>query len=171
MIIEYIRTLYDYNTWANKHILDTAAQLGAERFVAKVGASFDSARDTLVHIMSSQWLWLSRWHGSSPRAVLSPADFPDLAVIRARWEPIEDDTRAFVGGLADAELGRVIEYVTTAGEPKAFPLWQLMAHQVNHATQHRSEVAVMLTQFGHSPGGLDFLRFLDLRKKTPGKGR
>jgi uncharacterized damage-inducible protein DinB len=38
-----------------------------------------------------------------------------------------------------------------------------MIHQVNHATQHRSEVAVLLTQCDHSPGWLDFLHFIDLR--------
>jgi uncharacterized damage-inducible protein DinB len=36
-----------------------------------------------------------------------------------------------------------------------------MVHQVNHATQHRSEAAVMPTQFGYSPGWLDFLYFID----------
>ena len=38
-----------------------------------------------------------------------------------------------------------------------------MLHQVNHATQHRSEAAVMLTHAGHSPGWLDFLYYIDLK--------
>ena len=43
----------------------------------------------------------------------------------------------------------------------AYPLWQQMTHQVNHATQHRSEAAVLLTRHGRSPGGLDLLFFVD----------
>ncbi|MGH2593772.1 MAG: DinB family protein, partial [Anaerolineae bacterium] len=166
MITDYIRTLYDYNAWANERILDTVAHLTPDQFTAKAGASFDSVRDTLVHTMSAQWLWLSRWQRISPKAMLSPVEFPDLPAIRARWAQIEHDTRSFVAGLDESALGRVIEYVNTAGEPNAYPLWQMMVHQVNHATQHRSEVAMILTQFGHSPGWLDFLWYLDLLNKT-----
>jgi uncharacterized damage-inducible protein DinB len=35
-----------------------------------------------------------------------------------------------------------------------------MLHQANHATQHRSEVAMVLTEFGYSPDWLDFIRYL-----------
>lgn len=164
MLTEFIRTLYDYNAWANRRILDTSARLAPEQFLAKVGASFDSVRDTLVHIMAAQWIWLSRWQGASPRALLPPEHFPDLEAIQARWDQIEGDTQAFISGLDDARLTQVIAYTNTRGEPFAHPLWQLMAHQVNHATQHRSEVAVMLTQFSHSPGALDLLVYFDLRK-------
>src|SRR5437773_2660376 len=58
--------------------------------------------------------------------------------------------------------GRILEYTNMQGERWAYPLWQQMIHQVNHATQHRSEAAVMLTKLGHSPGWLDLLYFVDL---------
>jgi uncharacterized damage-inducible protein DinB len=56
----------------------------------------------------------------------------------------------------------VIEYINTQGEVWSYPLWQQLINQVNHATQHRSEVAVILTECGHSPGDLDFLVYQNL---------
>lgn len=168
MITEVVRSLYRYNTWANARVLDTAARLTPEQLVAPGGASFDSVRDTLVHTMGAQWLYLERWNGRSPRAMPDAQQFPDLAAIRTRWDAIERDTETFLAVLDDARLARVIEYVNTKGERWAYPLWQQMIHQVNHATQHRSEAAVMLTGHGCSPGWLDLLYFVDLENaKTP----
>ena len=163
MMSEMIGTLYRYNAWANARILDMAAQLSPEQFLAARGASFDSVRDTLAHTMGAQWLYLERWQGRSPRAMPDPQECPDLAAVRARWNRIERDTQAFVAGLDDARLAQIVEYTNTEGQPWAYPLWQQMIHQVNHATQHRSEAAVMLTQFGFSPGWLDFLYFIDVK--------
>jgi uncharacterized damage-inducible protein DinB len=165
-MIDYISTLYDYNGWANQRVLDTVAQLAPDGHWEKLGASFETIHETLVHTMSAQWMWLSRWQGVSPKGMFNPADFQDLAAIQARWVEIEQETRAFVRSLDEAALGQVIEYTTTQGRPKAFPLWQLMVHQVNHATQHRSEIAAMLTQLNHSPGGLDLILYLDLQKNS-----
>jgi len=105
--------------------------------------------------------YLERWQGRSPRALPAAPDFADLDAIRARWERIERDTHAFVAGLTDDALARVLEYTNMQGERWAYPLWQQMLHQVNHATQHRSEAAMMLTRLGHSPGWLDLLYFVD----------
>lgn len=166
MITSVIRELYEYNAWANARILETAAALSPEQLIAPGGASFDSVRDTLVHTMGAQWLYLERWHGRAPRALPEPAGFPDLGALRARWDAIERDTQAFVEGLDDARLGADFSYVNARGETWTYPLWQQMIHQVNHATQHRSEAAVLLTKMGHSPGWLDLLYFVDLRNAT-----
>ncbi|HLL50859.1 MAG TPA: DinB family protein, partial [Thermomicrobiales bacterium] len=55
----------------------------------------------------------------------------------------------------------VVAYVNFQGETWTYPLWQQLLHQVNHATQHRSEAALLLTRLGQSPGMLDFLYFFD----------
>jgi uncharacterized damage-inducible protein DinB len=159
---EVIRSLYRYNDWANQRILEASARLTPAQLREGGGASFDSIRDTLLHTMGAQWLYLERWHGRSPRALPAGADFPDLAAIRTRWDRIERDTQAFVAAVTDADLTRVVEYTNTKGERWAYPLWQQMIHQVNHSTQHRSEAAVMLTKLGCSPGLLDLLYFVDL---------
>lgn len=163
MLAEMIRTMYDYSAWANERILDAAERLGAPQYRADEGASFSSIHDTLVHVMGAQWLYLERWQGRSPRAMPEAADFGDLAALRARWREIERDTQHVLAGLSDDDLGRVVAYVNTEGETWAYPLWQQMLHQVNHATQHRSEVATVLTRFGHSPGLLDLLYYLDVK--------
>jgi uncharacterized damage-inducible protein DinB len=163
VIIELIRSLYAYSAWANGRILDTAAGLDHAHFVAATGPAGESIRDTLAHTLGAQWLYLERWQGRSPRSMPAPGDFPDLAAVRARWEEIERATAAFVAGLTEARLAEVVAYTNFQGERWAYSLWQQMTHQVNHATQHRSEAALMLTQAGHSPGWLDLLYFVDLQ--------
>ena len=162
MITEVIRSLYRYSAWANARILEAAAGLDHHQFLAGAGASGESIRDTLVHTFGAQWLYLERWQGRSPRSMPAPPEFPDLASVRERWNEIERATTLFVAGLTDARIAAVVEYTNFEGERWAYPLWQQMVHQVNHATQHRSEAAVMLTQAGHSPGWLDYLYWVDV---------
>jgi uncharacterized damage-inducible protein DinB len=47
-------------------------------------------------------------------------------------------------------------------------LGHLMAHVVNHGTQHRSEAAAILTGLGRSPGDLDLSLFLTERGLASG---
>ena len=163
MIAAAIRTLYDYNAWANARILEASGRVSREQLVQTRGANSESLRGTLVHTMAAQWLYLERWQGRSPRAMPQAADFADLPAITARWAAIERTTHAFVAGLGDADVARVVEYTNFQDERWAYPLWQQMMHQVNHATQHRSEAAVILTELGCSPGGLDLLYFVDVQ--------
>jgi uncharacterized damage-inducible protein DinB len=73
----------------------------------------------------------------------------------------ESETQQFIAALTAADLDRVVSYINFAGETWSYPLWHQLLHQVNHATQHRSEVALLLTRYGASPGWLDYLVYSD----------
>ena len=165
-MIEYIRAMYDYSAWANHRVLDTASPFTSKQLSASGNASYGSIHNTLVHTMSAQWIWLARWKGNSPRAMLDPNAYPDLAAIPARWEEIETDTQGFIAALTEADLSRTITYTNTRGQRWMYALWQMMVHQANHATQHRSEIAALLTAIGHSPGDRDFLVYLDRQNEA-----
>ena len=167
-MLEAIRELYAYSAWANARILDTTEQLTAEQLTTS-GDGFSSIWDTLVHTASAQWLWLERWRETSPRELWDPADFPDVEALRTRWDEVEAATSAYVATLCEPDLARVVSYVNFQGETWAYPLWQQLLHQVNHATQHRSEAALLLTRLGFSPGWLDLLVYVD--EQSPDQGR
>jgi uncharacterized damage-inducible protein DinB len=155
-----IETLFHYNDWANTRILRQAAQVSAEVHAAPAPVPQGSLRGTLVHTLAAEVAWRRRWQGDSPLALLSEADLPTFAALAARWEQEAQALHQFIASLTDAGLQNTVHYATTTGVPKENVLWHLMAHVVNHGTQHRSEAAILLTSAGRSPGDLDLIVFL-----------
>lgn len=155
-----VLTFYQYNAWANARILNATAQVPVEQFLAPASYSHGGLRGTLVHILFAEWIWRVRWEGISPTEGPIPEDFPTFNSLRERWQREEKALMEFVEKLNDETLERIVAYKTTSGKSRQNPLWHLMLHLVNHGTQHRSEVAVMLTDLGHSPGDIDFIKYL-----------
>lgn len=163
MQIDEMKALYNYNYWANEIILRTVEGLSETQLNAEMENGIGSIRITLVHVLSAEWILRTRWQGSSPTAMLQPQDFPTLNMIRTRCQEEEQQMRTFLDTLHNDDLARVIQYTSTMLPDKVFarPLWQLMVHLVNHGTQHRSEIAMRLTQLGHSPGELGMYTFFN----------
>jgi uncharacterized damage-inducible protein DinB len=158
MTPEQVRTLYAYDAWANRRVLDACAALAPEQFTKDLESSFRSARDTLAHIMGAEWLWLERFRGRTA-ALASGDQFPDLASLRARWAEVERDLLAYVGGLSAADLERSFDYRDTKGNPHSSLLWQTLQHVANHSTYHRGQVTTLFRQLGVKPIGTDLIAF------------
>jgi uncharacterized damage-inducible protein DinB len=170
MDIAYISELYRYNDWANRKTLVVASRLNEEKFTRKLGNSFSSVRDTLVHILGAEWIWLERWHGRSPRALLSVAEIPTLAEITARWKQVEEARNGLVRGLKPSDLNAPISYVNQKGETWSYPLWQQMVHVANHSSYHRGQITTLLRQLGAEPVSTDVLLYYDEQGQTSGRG-
>jgi len=68
--------------------------------------------------------------------------------------------RAFLESLSDDELVESLNITRWDGVKVTMTRWHMLVHLASHSMQHRTEAAVLLTQYGHSPGDLDFLFFV-----------
>ena len=82
---------------------------------------------------------------------------PTVDELRARWETEWSAVDAWLQTLTDGAVATLREGV---------PVWQLLAHVVNHGMQHRSEAAALLTAEGRSPGELDLFDFAEAQGGT-----
>jgi uncharacterized damage-inducible protein DinB len=149
-----IRLLFDYSYSATGRILDAARQLSPAQFTsAPPLEGGHSLQRILVHVLSNEQGWREELRTGQPgTAGLDPADFPDVATLAAAWDADEERMRAWLVTLDDADMN--------TQDSNGGLWWQCLAHVVNHAAQHRSEAAMVLTHWGQSPGDLDLTFYL-----------
>ena len=143
-----LKTLVHYNYWARDRMLDSVAKLTPEQYLKPMGNSFDSIRDTVVHIYGAEWIWFTRFKGENPAGLPKASGFPDLATLRAAWADVEAGWRSLVANLDDDDIDTVISFKTMAGATATSPLGQMIQHVVNHGTYHRGQVTPMIRQLG-----------------------
>jgi uncharacterized damage-inducible protein DinB len=142
-IKEYIRQAYEYMYWATGRYFAVAEGLTDEQLHQVQGHGWGDIHGTLVHMMSSEWVWMQRWQGSTPAGHLDKAAYPTLAALKARWAEVQSEMRAFIEQQTEESLRAEITYSNFRGETFHVPLWQMLAHIVNHETHHRGELAAM----------------------------
>ena len=160
MNAEDFRTLYAYNDWANRRIVDACRALDEPAFTRGCGGSFGSIKDTLAHIAWAEWLWLERWQHRSPKQAALP-DASDLAAIERVMNEVARGQRSFVEGVRDEDLSERISYVNIKGETWEYTLSQMLQHTVNHSTYHRGQIVTLLRQAGAHGVSTDYLLYFD----------
>ena len=161
MTADEFRTLYKYNAWANRRITGASRPLDPDAFTRNLGDSLGSIRNTLVHVMWAEAIWLQRWQGRSPQERPVNEDFPDTAAIEKSWRDIEHGQQAFLRVLTDDALAKRIGYVNFAGQTWEYSLGQMLHHVANHSTYHRGQVVTMLRQLGQKAPSTDYLLYFD----------
>jgi uncharacterized damage-inducible protein DinB len=169
-----IQLLFEYDRWANKCVLQAASTLSAEQFTRDLSGSFKSVRDTLVHIVSGEWGWLTIFKEQSltPEFVtdlwtrigttFDPNAYRDVGAVRVKWGEVEREQIDFVSAVTDESLARMLPIRTTH-----LRLGHLMQHMANHSTYHRGQVSTMMRQLGGKPVSTDFARFLLVGRGAP----
>ena len=164
MNVSDIQFFYDYHYWVTDLILSRAAQLSPEQLTQPTSYSFGNLRDTLLHTLDSEYMWrnLCQHNNLIMERLHDTVSLPTLDSIIEYWKKEEGEWRAYLNSLSDSDMNSILRYDIPEGVRERV-MWHCLVHVVNHGTQHFSECAQMLTDFGHSPGGLDMTRYLNIR--------
>ena len=133
--------LFEHNRWANLRAIDACADLPDAALDATVAGTAGTVRDTLMHLAGAEQRYVMRLTGRAP-AYGERDGWPGAAALRAA---LEQSGQALIelAGRADGDEILRGEY---AGRPYELPASLLYVQAINHATEHRSQIATILTQ-------------------------
>ena len=139
--------IFHHNRWANERLLVACRDLTPQQFATAVDGTYVELGSTLRHIVSAESWYLGLFTGWEPPVRWSRTDpFPGV-------EPLLERSR-FTGDrmIAVAAETPPDRRIDVDGEP--VPAAIVLLQVINHATEHRSQAATILTQLGIEPPGL-----------------
>lgn len=157
MNADAFRYLYNYHFGINRLIWGSGIMsLTAVQFTQSADYSHGSVRDQIVHLMNVDEIWFSELRGA-PVEPYDPAGPDDRAIIRARWDTVEQAMRAYLADLTDEML---FTRPITEEEDKDLIVWQVLLHVVNHGTDHRAQLLRLLHDLGVKTTSQDFIFYV-----------
>jgi uncharacterized damage-inducible protein DinB len=141
---------YKYNLWANLRLLDACAYLSDAQLDATIPGTFGSVRETLMHLFSAEEGHARSLTGTSPTPRLADlTPFPDFDELRRRAK------RSGEALITVAEQGDLSQILHLDGGTYDAPVIVVLIQAVNHAIDHRSQIATLLSQQEIEPPELD----------------
>src|SRR6185295_1459442 len=154
------RQLLLYTLWADRVTIRALREVTPEDLTRDTGSSFPSLLKTAAHLLGAEKIWLSRFLGTALDPVPTENDFSELIPLVIAWEETAAGVEAFLAWLTDEQLETPLSWSSSRGESFTRPLWQPVAHLVNHSTYHRGQIVTMLRQMGYPVSGTDLVYYL-----------
>ncbi|HEY7269326.1 MAG TPA: DinB family protein [Dehalococcoidia bacterium] len=151
---DYGLEMLRHNNWATLGLIDFIASLPEEALDATAPGTYGRIRETLVHLVAAQERYTKTLSGKSPtEAIVNERQgWPGLTTL----QEVATDSGRIVEELAEkGQSGWSFRYQSVSGERWSTQASVLFAQTVHHATDHRSQIATMLSQAGIQPPDLD----------------
>jgi uncharacterized damage-inducible protein DinB len=147
-----IRYLFDYDRWATDRILAVLDGIPDDVWSRIEVVGERGLGGILVHQLGAnqRWRHAIQQTGQQPRPEREP--LPSVEGLRAAWAAERAAIDAWLPTITQGLLDHVEDGVR---------VWQMLAHVINHGTQHRSEAAALLTDIGRSPGDIDMIFYVE----------
>lgn len=158
---ETLLEIHRHSSWANGRMLDAASRMPVGLLRTPVGeGGYGDLLETMLHIYDAQKAWFDRARTGASGPSEEIENFPDVAAVRTVWEQLDREMEEWIGSLADSDLLEPVDYRSYYGSRGSYNRRDMMLHQAFHSHQHRSELALILSRLGYSPGEIDFIDYV-----------
>ncbi|HSF84034.1 MAG TPA: DinB family protein [Acidimicrobiia bacterium] len=143
------------NTMMNERLVEVCRHLTDDQVAATVDGTYGGIGATLVHIANGRIGYVPRLVLDEKPDHLSEDPFPGFEIVAerlGRGNALLEETTARASELPEIQV--------SGDDPPGTGTWRMPAslillQAVNHATEHRSQIATILTQLGIEPPAMD----------------
>lgn len=144
--------LFRHNDWANARLLELCQGLSDEALEHRIQGIYGSVRETLQHLVAAQAYFAFLLTGEQPEPPLRSRDpFPGFDVLKGRAEASGRVLQEVAARLTTDQSWRDVE----EGQEWEMRSFVVLVQAINHATEHREQVKVTLSQAGVEVPSLD----------------
>lgn len=151
--------MFEHNRWANLRLVEACASVPPSLLEASAEGTYGRAADTLVHLLAAEERYVERLGGGVPTPSLRESEgSPGFDLLRDRAARSGAALVEIAGSIADDAVLRFLWH----GEERAVAAATVLVQAINHATEHRVQVATILTQGGVQPPDMSGWLFGDV---------
>lgn len=145
---KYFIQLAAYNAWADNIAIEWLNQINDEQWNQVITSSFNSIRQTAIHIAGAEKIWID-FYKSVPDPVYLSAGFNgtknDLTAI---WKKASTGLKTFIEEYPEEDYMQQITLIKPGGQVDKMEFSLTFPHIINHTTYHRGQLVTLLRQVG-----------------------
>ena len=165
--VDVVVELFRHNTMMNRRLLDACRRLSPEQLGATTPGTYGTVSATLVHIANAQEGYAARLLDVERPERLKEDPFPGFDALADHLA--RGDAQLEQAAVTASQLERKVQ--VTGDDPPGkwwMPVPLFLVQAINHGTEHRSQVATILTQLGIEPPDMaGWAYFLDSGHMVP----
>jgi len=151
--VDLLAEFFRHNAMMNDRLVDACRQLSPDQLAATATGTYGPIGATLVHIANAQVGYAARLLDTDRPERLPEDPFPGFDALTERLVLGDGQLEA-----AAKVAGQEREVEVVGDDPAGIfrmPVALFLLQAVNHGTEHRSQVATILTQLGVEPPEMD----------------
>lgn len=149
LLLEFFR----HNSMMNRRLIEACQDLSPEQLATSTAGTYGSISATLVHVANAQAGYAARLLDRERPQRLPEDPFPGFSVLAER---LRASDRQLEEATSRSDWDRQVQ-IQGDDPPGSWlmPVGLFLLQAINHGTEHRSQIATILTQLGVEPPEMD----------------